>query len=67
MKDLKKKTLNDDNIIFDGKFYRYINYNDKLLTIGFSKKDELIKNKDIIRFSEDTIKRMKYRYDVHVD
>lgn len=63
MNDLKAKTIIDDNIIFDGNFYRYVNHNSKLLTTGFRVKNGLTKNKDIIRFDKLTILTMRDRYD----
>ena len=61
--DLKAKTITDDNIMFDGKFYRYVNHDNKLLTTGFSIKNGLLRNKDIIRFDNLAIPTMRYRYD----
>ena len=63
MDDLKAKTITYDNIMFDGKFYRYVNHDDKLLTTGFSIKNGLLRNKDIIRFDDLTIPVMRDRYD----
>lgn len=63
MSDLKNKTITDNNIMFDGKYYRYVNHDDKLLTTGFGIKDGLLRNKDIIRFDDLTIPRMRDRYD----
>jgi len=62
MSNLKNKTILDDNIMFDGKYYRYVNHFDSLLTIGFKLKTGLIKNKNIIRFDENTITKMRNRY-----
>ncbi len=66
MEDLKIKTIIDDNIMFDGKFYRYVNHDDKLLTTGFSDKNGLLKNKNIIRFDKLTIPIMRDRYDKYI-
>jgi len=63
MDDLKAKTITDDNIMFDGKFYRYVNHDDKLLTTGFGIKNGLLRNKNIIRFDKLTIPNMRDRYD----
>ena len=63
MNDLKSNTIIDDNIMFDGKYYRYVNHDYKLLTTGFEIKNGLLRNKDIIRFDDLTIPRMRDRYD----
>ena len=47
--------------------FRYINHNLKLLTIGYTKKENLIKNKDIIRIDSNTLELMKIRYNKFIN
>ncbi len=63
MVNLKSKTIIDDNIRFDGKFYRYVNHDAKLLTTGFRTKNGLLRNKDIIRFDDRAVLSMRNRYE----
>tara|TARA_R110002050_G_C8643400_1_gene489532 strand:+ start:60 stop:266 length:207 start_codon:yes stop_codon:yes gene_type:complete len=63
MDNLKSKTTIDDNIMFDGKYYRYVNHDAKLLTTGFGIKNGLLRNKDIIMFNDRTVLSMRNRYD----
>ena len=60
--ELKEKTLVEENIIFDGKYYRYINHSAKLLTCGFGVRNGLLRNKNIIRFDNLAINSMRNRY-----
>ena len=63
MKTLKQKTLTLNNIIVcKDNYYRYVNHNDKLITLGFKTKEALIKWSGLIRFDNLSIKLMNKRY-----
>lgn len=59
---LKNNTIADDNMMFDGQYYRYVNHEEQLLTSGFSTKDTLVKSKNLILFNDKTILSMRNRY-----
>ena len=63
MDNLKQNTVIDSNIVFIDEAFRYVNHIDKLATTGFTKMNGLLKNADIIRFDEGTLKLMRERYD----
>jgi hypothetical protein len=62
LENLKNRTLKEKNIELKNGLYRYINHTDKLATTGFLSKENLEKNKDIIRFDSSTIEIMNNRY-----
>ena len=62
MKKHKPAFLNEDNIIFYDKCFRYIDHKNKLLTTGFKTQEALISNTDMIRFDDGTVKLMQERY-----
>ena len=62
MDNLKQNTVIDSNIVFIDGAFRYVNHIDKLATTGFTKMNGLLKNADIIRFDEGTLKLMRERH-----
>lgn len=63
MENLKFRTIQDCNITFIARYWRYVNHADKLVTTGFKIKRSLIINKDNIRFNDESVIYMRDRYD----
>lgn len=59
---LKKQVICDKNITLHDNTYRYVDHNLKLATVGFMHIDGLIRNSDIILFSDNTVAIMRKRY-----
>ena len=59
---LKSFVLNNNNIQLSHNSYRYIDHINKLSTTGFKTRKALMRNKNLIRFDNNTIILMRERY-----
>ena len=61
---IKEETLQEKNIIHSQGFFRYVNYEWKLLTTGFKTREALRNYTDTFRFDNVTIPIMQDRFDI---
>lgn len=61
---IKEETLQEKNIIYSQGFFRYVNYEWKLLTTGFKTREALRDYTNTFRFDNVTIPIMQDRFDI---